>query len=67
MVPVTHYEFARRRPLVGMGRVIDSTQIFQAAEANDDVSATEAHLIASATEVSSVRQWDRVARVTVTC
>ena len=36
------YDFARRRPSLGPGRVIDSVQILQTAVANGDLSRTEA-------------------------
>lgn len=44
------YEFARRRPSLGMGRVIDTIQVLQTAVADGYVTATEAHDIANAIE-----------------
>lgn len=58
------YDFARRRKLLGPGRVIDSVQILQTAVANGDISATEAHNIAIAIEDAgrSLRPVHRGAR-----
>lgn len=44
------YEFARRRPSLGMGRVIDSVHILQTAVADGDLTPTDAHDIANAIE-----------------
>ena len=44
------YDFARRRPSLGPGRVIDSVQILRTAVSNGDISATEACNIANAIE-----------------
>ena len=44
------YEFARRRPSLGMGRVIDSIHILRTAVADGDLTATDAHGIANAIE-----------------
>ena len=44
------YEFAWRRPSLGMGRVIDSIQILRTAVADGDLTPTEAHDIANAIE-----------------
>ena len=44
------YEFARRRPSLRPGRVIDSVQILRTAVANGDISATGACNIADAIE-----------------
>ena len=41
------YEFARRRPSVGMGRVIDSIHILRTAVADGDLTAAAAHSIAN--------------------
>ena len=37
------YEFARRRPSLGMGRVIDSIHILRTAVADGELTATAAH------------------------
>ena len=44
------YEFARRRPSLGAGRVIDSIHILRTAVANDDLTAADAHSIANEIE-----------------
>lgn len=44
------YEFAERRPSLGMGRVIDSIHILRTAVADGDLTATEAHDLANAIE-----------------
>ena len=44
------YEFARRRPSLGMGRVIDSVHILQTAVADGVLTPAEAHGIANAIE-----------------
>ena len=44
------YEFARRRPTLGAGRVIDSIHILRTAVADGDLTATDAHRIANAME-----------------
>ena len=44
------YEFARRRPSLGMGRVIDSIHILRTAVADGYLTATDAHGIANAIE-----------------
>ncbi len=44
------YEFARRRPSLGTGRVIDSIHILRTAVADGDLTPTEAHDIANAIE-----------------
>ena len=44
------YEFARRRPSLGPGRVIDSIQILRTAVANGDLTAADAHGIANEIE-----------------
>ena len=44
------YEFARRRPSLGPGRVIDSIHVLQTAVADGDLTAADAHDIANAIE-----------------
>ena len=44
------YEFARRRPSLGSGRVMDSIHILRTAVADGDLTATDAHRIANAME-----------------
>ena len=44
------YEFARRRPSLGAGRVIDSIHILRTAVADGDLTAADAHLIANEIE-----------------
>ena len=58
------YEFARRRPSLGMGRVIDTIHILQTAVADGVLTATDAHEIANAIEDAgrSLRPTHRHAR-----
>ncbi len=44
------YDFARRRPNLGAGRVIDSIHILRTAVADGELTATAAHRIANAIE-----------------
>ncbi len=44
------YDFARRRPTLGAGRVIDSIHILRTAVADGELTATAAHRIANAIE-----------------
>ena len=44
------YEFARRRPSLGAGRVIDSIHILRIAVADGDLTAADARLIANEIE-----------------
>ena len=46
------YEFARRRPSLGAGRVIDSIHILQTAVADGDLTAADAHIIANEIEAA---------------
>jgi len=58
------YEFARRRPLLGVGRVIDSIHILRTAVADGYLTTAEARRIADAIEDSgrSFRPTHRRAR-----
>ena len=46
------YEFARRRPSLGAGRVIDSIHILRTAVADGDLTAADAHSIANGIEAA---------------
>lgn len=57
------YEFARRRPSLGPGRVIDSIHILQTAVTDGDLTAADAHSIANDIEAAG-RSFRRVHRGT---
>ena len=51
------YEFARRRPSLGMGRVIDTIHILRTAVADGVLTAADAHEVAN--EIEDAGRWFR--------